>query len=256
VSLDVIAVGKRYLPPPRSLRLVARVASDEPVDALHDINFSVAPGEVVGLVGPNGAGKTTLLKVIATLLEPTTGTVVVDGFDIGRSAHEARARLGLVLTDERSTYWRLTGRQNLEFFGVLAGLSRPEAQRRADELLSHVGLADRDKRVMGYSSGMRAALNLARAMIAQPSVLVLDEPTRSLDPLASAATCGLLREQADEGRAVLLSSHRIDEVASLCDRVVVILSGSVRYVGPPDPGQRGDAARQLFAMLASESDGS
>jgi ABC-2 type transport system ATP-binding protein len=252
VSLEVVDVGKRYLPPRRLLRLVARVASDEPVDAVRDVSFGVAPGEIVGLVGPNGAGKTTLLKIIATLLEPSTGTVLVNGFDTVRSAHDARSRLGLVLTDDRATYWRLTGRQNLEFFGVLAGLTRSAARQRADELLAHVGLADRDKRVMGYSSGMRSALNLARAVMTEPAVLVLDEPTRSLDPLASAATCDLLREQAKKGSAVLLSSHRIDEVAALCDRVVVLLAGSVRYVGPPDPDERGDAAVRLFEMLADD----
>jgi ABC-2 type transport system ATP-binding protein len=253
VSLELRGVAKTYMPAPWYLRPVVRVASSKPVDALHDVSFSVAPGEIVGLIGPNGAGKTTLLKIISTLLEPSAGTATIDGIDVVESPRAAREQLGLVLTGDRATYWRLSGRQNLEFFGVLAGLSVPESRRRAGEMLERLGLADRDRRVMGYSSGMRAALNVARATMGEPSLLVLDEPTRSLDPLASISVGHLLREQADAGRTVLLSSHRMDEVATWCDRVVVLIDGTVRHVGPAGGADNDKAARELLELLEREA---
>ncbi len=245
-------VGKQYMRAPWYLRPFVRVASTKTVDALHDVTFDVRPGEIVGLVGPNGAGKTTLLKIIGTLLEPSAGSVMIDGVDVLADPRQARARLGLVLNSERATYWRLDGRQNLEFFGVLAGLALPEARRRATDLLERLGLADRDRRVMGYSSGMRAALNVARAVMAEPSLIVLDEPTRSLDPIASVTVGKMMREQADAGRSVLLSSHRMDEVATWCDRVVVLIDGSVRHVGPIGDGDFELAARELLELLERE----
>ena len=253
MTLRVEGIGKQYLPPPWYLRPVIRAAMSEPVDALRDVSFSVESGEVVGLIGPNGAGKTTLLKIVSTLLVPTAGSVVLDGIDAVASPERALRRLGLLLTEDRSTYWRLSGRSNLEFFGVLAGLKPDVARARADELLARMGLADRDRRVMGYSSGMRSALGIARAIIAEPSLIVLDEPTRSLDPLAAVQVGTMLREQAAAGRSVLLSSHRMDEVAAVCDRVILIFDGSVRYCGPADVGGQGDAARNLLALLTRET---
>jgi ABC-2 type transport system ATP-binding protein len=252
VTLRVEGLGKRYPLPPRLLRPIMRVAARDEVDALRDVTFDVAPGEIVGLVGPNGAGKTTLIKMIATLLEPTTGRVVLDGVDVVDDPVRARRRMGLVLTDDRSLYWRLDGRQNLEVFGVLAGLPPAAARVRAGELLEQLGLAHRDKRVMGYSSGMRSALNIARAVLARPSLVVLDEPTRSLDPVASVEVAELLRREAAQGRSVLLSSHRLDEVASVCDRVVVIVDGRVRHVGPPG-GADTTAGAHLLELITRET---
>ncbi len=255
MSLQLEGVGKQYMRAPWYLRPFVRTASTTTVDALRDVTFDVAPGEIVGLVGPNGAGKTTLLKIISTLLEPSAGSVVIDGVDVIASPRQAREKLGLVLSGDRATYWRLDGRQNLEFFGVLAGLPLPEARRRATELLERLGLAHRDRRVMGYSSGMRAALNIARAVMAEPSLIVLDEPTRSLDPIASVTVGKLLREQADTGRSVLLSSHRMDEVATWCDRVVVLIDGGVRHIGPIGDGDFQEAARDLLEILEREVSG-
>ncbi len=229
--LVVERVSKLY-PRPRGLqRLLIRGASSESVYALRNVSVSVAAGEVVGLVGPNGAGKTTLIKIIATLLEPTLGSVHVDGLDVRRQPALVRGRIGLVLADDRSLYWRLSGRENLEFFGVMNGMSTSDARRRAGELLERVGLASRDKLVFGYSSGMRARLSLARALLSRPPLLVLDEPTRALDPLATADVAGLLRDAADGGVAVLLSSHRLDEIENVCDRIAVVVRGAVRYDG-------------------------
>ena len=205
--LEVRGVGMVYPVLRGLMRFVVRTATDHEVVALRGVDLQVASGEVVGLVGPNGAGKTTLLKIISTLLQPTTGSVLVDGYDPSQDARAVRDRIGLVLADDRALYWRLTGRENLEFFGVMHGLTRRDARARAGVLLDQVGLASRDKLVFGYSSGMRARLSLARALLARPPLLLLDEPTRALDPIASAAVAGMIRDLADEGIAVLLSSH-------------------------------------------------
>lgn len=253
--LTVDDVSKTYLPPPGLLRPLIRTATNQPVEALRAVSFDVEPGQIVGLVGPNGAGKTTLMKVIGTILEPNGGAVTVDGHDVVRDPRAAKRRLGLVLAEDRASYWRLTGRANLEFFGRISGLSPATARERAGELLERVGLVESDKRVFGYSAGMRNRLNLARALLCRPSVLVLDEPTRSLDPIASAETATLLREVAADGCAVLLSSHRLDEVESVCDRMVVLVAGQVRFNGAPvdfDADRTGIASR-LVELLREDA---
>jgi ABC-2 type transport system ATP-binding protein len=248
--LEVEHVSKRFEPPPRLLRLLSRVASPEPVQALTDVSLFVAPGEVVGLVGANGAGKTTLLHIVASLLEPTTGRVVIDGLEARTESIEVRRRLGIVIADDRGFYWRLTGRQNLALFGVLAGLPRAEADRRAGELLEEAGLAHRDRMVFGYSSGMITRLHLARALLANPPLLLLDEPSRSLDPLVKKQVTRLLRRLADDGHAVLLSSHDLDEVVAICDRVVVLNEGSVVLTDTPQGLRaRGDGVTELLQAL-------
>jgi len=253
--LDVDAVSKVYAPPPPWLRPLVRTAAREPVSALRGVSLRVERGEIVGLVGPNGAGKTTLIKVISTLLEPTSGSATVDGFDTIRRSDRVRERLGLVLEGDQGLYDRLTGRHNLELYGALAGLSRTAARRRADELLDRLALSDRDKLVFGYSAGMKTRLSIARALIADPPLIVLDEPTRSLDPVASRFALRLLRGLADDGHAVVLSNHRLDEVVAVCSRVVAIVGGTVRYAGAPlDLGRTpGDAAHELSELLEREA---
>ena len=250
--LEVEGLGKTYLPPTGFLRPLVKVAAKAPVLALTDVSFTVGPGEIVGLVGPNGAGKTTLIKILGTLLQPTTGRASVGGFDVVERPHEVRRRLGLVLADDRGLYWRMTGRQNLEFFGVVAGLTRADARRRAQELLDALELSDADKLVFGYSTGMRARLNIARSLVADAGLLVLDEPTRSLDPLATAHVAELLQDLAGQGRSILLASHRLDEVTTLCARVVVLVGGRCRFVGAPDELGSADTARELTELLKRE----
>jgi ABC-2 type transport system ATP-binding protein len=231
--LQVEEVVKTYPPPPTWLRPAIRVASRVPVPALRGVSLTAAPGEVVGLVGPNGAGKTTLIKIIASLLAPTSGRVSIAGHDVLADRERACSELGLVLEGDRGLYGRMTGRENLEFFGAMAGLDRGRARRRADELIELLELAGRDKLVFAYSAGMRMRLSLARALMGEPSLLVLDEPTRSLDPLVSRFTGRLLRQLAAEGRTVLLSNHRLDEVVAVCDRLIAIIDGQVRFHGRP-----------------------
>jgi len=254
--LHVDQVTKVYKPPPPLLRPFVRTAVKKSVLALADVSFRVEAGGIVGLVGPNGAGKTTLIRIITTLLEPTSGTVTLDDLHVDRDGHEFRRRIGLVLSDDRGLYWRLTGRQNLHFFGVMAGLKRAEAVRRTTELMQEVGLAGRDKLVFGYSAGMRTRLSLARALLIDPPLLVLDEPTRSLDPVATREVGDMLRRLAARGHAVLLSSHRLDEVADVCTKVVALVGGTIRFEGAPAElaADRAGSMEALVRLLTQDTE--
>jgi ABC-2 type transport system ATP-binding protein len=211
-----------------------------PVEALAGVDLTVPWGGVVALLGPNGAGKSTLLRILGTTVLPDAGSVEVAGHDVVADPVAARRSVGLVLGDERSWYWRLSGRENLEFFGALHGLRRTQVRVRTHELLTSVGLAEAaDRRFDRYSSGMRARLSLARALLCEPPVLLFDEPTRTLDPLAAASFREEVQSQAGAGRAVLFATHDLHEAAALADRVVVLVSGRVRAVSDDrvDAGQ-------------------
>jgi ABC-2 type transport system ATP-binding protein len=249
--LSVEGVVKRYSPPHPLLRFVVRGASRREITAVDGIDVRVEPGEIVGLVGPNGAGKTTLIKIIAGLVEPTEGRVRV-----GDTADDLIARrrlLGMVFADERGLYWRLSGRENLAFFGGVYGFSRSIALERASTAMAQVGLDVDDRLVFGYSTGMRAKLSLARALMADPPYLVLDEPSRGLDPVVRADIRTLLRGLADEGRGVLISSHELDDVSVMCDRVVVIVAGRVRFDGPLNELKGETASAALMSLLRDDS---
>ena len=182
--LAVADVRRTYAPPRGLMRLVSRAASEEIVVALDGVTLEAAAGRVFGLVGPNGAGKSTLIRIISGLIDPDSGSVRVAGADTVTDRIEASRALGLVLADDRSLYWRLTGRQNLAFHGALYGMSREHAAARADELLERVGLAHRDRRVFGYSTGMRASLGIARALMHDPSrvrEVEIDDGAANLD---------------------------------------------------------------------------
>ncbi len=252
--LVVDRVVRSYSPPSGILRLVTKSAVDHTVVALDDVSLIAEPGRIRGLVGPNGAGKTTLIRIVAGLLAPDSGEVSVAGHDPSTDRRSAGRALGLVLADDRSLYWRLTGRQNLEFHGVLHGLSRTQASRRAGQLLERVGLSGRDRKVFGYSTGMRAKLAIARALAHDPAVLVLDEPTRSLDPVAAGEVCAMLRDLASEGRTLVLSSHRLEELERTADDVTVLVEGRIRFDGAMHELRTSDTsvATALEAMLRAD----
>ena len=257
-TLVVSGVGMTYRPPGGLLRLLVNTATTEPVRALDGVSFQVEPGEVVGLVGPNGAGKSTLLRVITTLTVPTEGEVTLGGMRLHPGNPRLRNRFGLSLPEDRSFYWRLTGRQNLEYFAALAGLERSVARVRIDQVMAERGLTAVDKAVFGYSSGMLAQLGIARATLHRPSLLVLDEPTRSLDPVAGAEFCAEIRRLAEQETAVLMASHRLDEVAMACDRVLALVGGRLQWTGTAaeiarDPAGLGQRLRDLVS--ASEEIG-
>jgi ABC-2 type transport system ATP-binding protein len=214
--------------------------------ALNGVNMDVAPGEVVAILGPNGAGKSTLLRILGTTVLPDEGSAMVGGYDVSTDASAVRRHIGVTLGDERSWYWRLSGRRNLEFFGAMYGLRRSAARDRARELLREVGLeAAGHRRFDGYSSGMRARLSLARALLMSPPVLLLDEPTRAIDPVAAADFRRRIHDLASRDRRVLLlATHDLYEAAAVADRVVVLSAGRIRAVR-----ERGARPDELEAEL-------
>jgi len=199
------------------------------VQALAGVSFDVERGEVVSLLGPNGAGKSTLLRILGTTILPDTGTVTVAGHDVLQDAAGARRSLGVMIGDERSHYWRLSGRRNLAFFAALAGMSRREAVARTQQLLEEVRLAEAAERRVGeYSSGMRARLALARAMLADPPLLLLDEPTRNLDPLSASHFRRSTSRLARENRAgILFATHNLHEAVAISTRILVLSAGRI-----------------------------
>jgi len=201
------------------------------VAALRDVDLEISRGARAALLGPNGAGKTTLLKLIGGLLLPSVGEVTVNGLSTARHNTAARRSVGLVMNEERSFFWRLSGRQNLEFFGALDDLSGKRLRLRVDELVELTGLESFvDKPFSSYSSGMKQRLAMARGLLTDPDVLILDEPTRTLDPIARDELVELILERihADLGRTLLIATHRFEETELLCDSALVIDRGSVR----------------------------
>lgn len=205
--------------------------------ALQDVTFEVGAGEFFGLLGPNGAGKTTLFKVLSTSIIPDSGIAVVAGSDVVQDAAGVRRALTPVLANERSLNWRLSGRENLRMFAALYGIHGSEAATRIDAVLRLVRLEhEGTKSVSRYSSGMKQRLLIARALITRPRVLLLDEPTRSLDPVSAAEFRDFLKEDVvrREGCTVLLATHSPEDVVELCDRVGVIQKGRLIEVGVPE----------------------
>jgi ABC-2 type transport system ATP-binding protein len=206
----------------------------DPVTALDGVSLAIPAGEVHGLLGPNGAGKTTLVKILSTVLLPTGGRASVLGHDVVADARSVRPRIGIVFGGERGLYWRLSGRQNLEYWGALYKLSRAEIRERTEQLLDRVGISERaDERVETYSRGMKQRLHLARGLIGDARVLFLDEPTTGMDPLAAREFRALIGELRGEGRTILLATHDMAEAETLCDRVTLIDRGAILATESP-----------------------
>ncbi len=200
---------------------------------LDGIDLAIAGGELHAVLGPNGAGKTTLLRIIAGITDPTEGTVTVDGVSKRPGAdRELRRRIGLVPSSATSFYMRLSGYENLLFFARLEGLPKRDASRRSRQVLEMVGLAeDSDRRAGHYSNGMQRRLSVARAMLTEPALLLVDEATQGLDPDGARSVRALFRDIADRDTAVLWTTQRIDEIRAFADRVSFLHGGRFRFVG-------------------------
>src|SRR5574341_461069 len=214
--------------------------------AVDGIDLRVEEGEIFGVLGPNGAGKTKTLRMLATLLEPTSGRARVLGIDVRERPREVRARLGAMLSGERSLYWKLTGRENLEYFAALYHVPLRETRARIDRALGEVKLADRaDDYVERYSTGMRQRLALARALLPDPPLLILDEPTVGLDPQAARDLRERVRDLRRQGRTVLLTTHYMEEADQLCDRVAIIDHGRIVALDTPAALKRTVRAEEI-----------
>jgi ABC-2 type transport system ATP-binding protein len=250
LAVETLALTKRY-PRQRGLGdvLLGRPAGEKL--ALNGISLTIEHGEIFGLLGPNGSGKTTLLKLLSTILSPSAGTARVFGTDVTRDPRRVRELVALVTGEERSLYWRLTGRQNLEFFGRLYGLDGATLRKRSDELLDVFDLGDAgDARVAGYSTGMRQKLAIARGLMSSPRLLFLDEPTRGLDPVAAHALLRLVRERAVErfDNTVILTTHIAREVEQLCEHIAMLDHGTLVYEGTVDDLRRSLERGQAFEL--------
>ena len=205
-----------------------------PIRAVDQVSFEARDGEITGLLGPNGAGKTTTLRMLYTLMQPDSGRVLVDGLDAAGRPDDVRRRLG-VLPDARGLYKRLTARENIAYFGRLHGLDDSLVEARIERLGVALGMQDfLDRRTEGFSQGQRTKTAIARALVHDPRNVLLDEPTDGLDVMTTRSLRQFLCALRTEGRCVLFSSHIMQEVAALCDRIVVIAQGRVMAQGTPD----------------------
>ena len=202
--------------------------------AVDGVSLQIREGEVFGLLGPNGAGKSTTIRMLCTLLEPTSGTARVNGFDIRRQSNQVRQSLGIVLGGERSIYWKLTARENLEYYANLYHVPPAVARRRITELLARMNLTDRaDDLVEKFSSGMKQRVAIGRALLANPPIILLDEPTLGLDPQAARGVRELVKTLRDEGHTILLTTHYMEEADQLADRIGIIDQGKIIALDPP-----------------------
>ena len=221
------------------------------VTALDGIRFSAGDGEVTGLIGPNGAGKTTALRILYTVLRPDAGSARVDGLDTVGQRRAVQGRIG-VLPDTRGLYPRLTGREHIRYYGRLHGMNGTDLEGRIDGLVHALSMDDfADRRAKGFSKGQVRKVALARALVHRPRNLLLDEPTNGLDVASSRAVHALIRGFRDEGRCVLFCSHIMQEVAAVCDRIVVISKGRLAAEGSPAELLRRTGAENLEEMFLS-----
>lgn len=224
--------------------------------AVAGVSFRVQRGEIYGLLGPNGAGKTTTLRILSGLMKPTSGRALIDGAEVTEDGHRAKGAIGF-LTANTGLYQRLSPRELLPYFGELHGLDRATIDRRVRELIEWLGIEPfADVRCGALSTGQKQRTNIARALIADPPVLILDEPTLGLDVLSNRVILDFIRRERDHGKAVLLSTHYLDEAEALCDRIGLLHQGRIIAEGDM-PALRARAGRErltdIFLALVGDS---
>ena len=201
--------------------------------AVKDVTFQAQAGQVFGLLGPNGAGKTTTMRMLSTMLTPTSGTAMVDGYDIRTHKDAVRSRLG-ILVESAGLYARSTAREHLRYIGGLHGLDGASLERQIDYLIEALDMQEfAERRAQGFSRGMTRKVVLGMALVHDPPNVILDEPTQGLDVVSTRTVRDIIRRFRDEGRCVILSTHHMDEVERLCDRVAIIYRGEIMARGTP-----------------------
>lgn len=219
-----------YPTPKKYIEYITKPFTSECFTALRGVSINIKKGDRVAFLGANGAGKTTLLKLIGGLLYPSSGLIKVNEFDTTKENLKARKYVGFVLNEERSFYWRLTGIENLKFFGTLDNLHGKLLDEKVNTLINLVGLKDaKDKLFAGYSSGMKQRLAIARGLLSDPSILILDEPTRTLDPISARDIKNILLERIhiSKERTLLIATHSFREAGALCNRVCFMKKGEI-----------------------------
>ena len=248
------SVRKVFRHRPAFFNWVGRERAGETI-ALDRVSFSAGAGETVALLGPNGSGKTTALKLISTILLPDAGTVRVENFDSARQPRNIRKHVGFAVATERSFFARLSARENLAFFAALDEVSRSERRTRIDEVLRETGLEEQaDTLVMKFSSGMYQRLGIARALVKRPSVLLLDEPTRSLDAGTTAHFWNTVRGLARQQTTILLATHNFAEAVALADRLALLHRGRLLADRAISAGDNADTLRSFYFQMTGEID--
>ncbi len=226
------------------------------VQAVKNVSFSAPDGQITGLLGPNGAGKSTTLRMLYTLLKPETGSAQIDGFDVREKPIEVQKRIG-VLADARGLYPRLTSRENIRYYGKLHGLEGARLESQIDALLTMLDMQSiADRKTEGFSTGEKLKVAIARTLVHNPQNILLDEPTNGLDVMSTRAMRQFILRLRDEGKCVLFTSHIMQEVAALCDQIVIISQGSVSAHGSPDELRKQTVKENLedafVAVIGSE----
>jgi ABC-2 type transport system ATP-binding protein len=257
-AIETVGLVKEFEKGRRTLLQRLRREPDrrERFRAVDGIDLRVERGEIFGVLGPNGAGKTTTMRMLATLLEPTDGSATVLGLDVVRDAREVRRRMGAVLSDGRSLYWKLTARENLEYFAALYHVPGSETRARVTAALETVRLDDRaDDYVERFSAGMRQRLVLARALLPDPELLLLDEPTVGLDPQSARDLRDRVLALRARGRTVLLTTHYMEEADQLCDRIAIVDHGRVVALDTPAGLKRTITATEVVRLEVGAAEG-
>jgi ABC-2 type transport system ATP-binding protein len=244
---------------PRSIReiMLHPFGRARRIEALRGVDLDVREGEILGLLGPNGAGKTTLLKIFSCLVLPDTGQATVLGTPT-EDENRVKRTIGLVSTDERSFYWRLSARENLRFFARLYDVPVRSTESRIDELLERVDLVEAaDRPFSGYSSGMKQRVSIARALLHDPPILLMDEPTRSLDPASSIALRGFIDRELNrrDGKTIVLATHDLREAEAISHRVAILVSGRIRELGTVEKVRRWGVRDRLFRLELEQFEG-
>ncbi|MFH1363917.1 MAG: ABC transporter ATP-binding protein [Candidatus Omnitrophota bacterium] len=236
-AVEINNLSKEFIQKEKPASFLASKRNKKNIVALDDINLQIKKGECFGLVGINGSGKTTLLKLLATLILPTKGTANINGYDIVRDAIKVCAITGFVSSGQRSFYWRLTGRQNLEFFAALYELFQLEARRRIDELATLLEIEKyMDFTFYNCSAGIQQRFFLAQSLLHNPDVLLLDEPMKGLDTVIAKQLWSFIKEKfvREQGKTVLFTTHDHDEMAMFSDRMAILEHGQIKTVGTRD----------------------
>jgi sodium transport system ATP-binding protein len=228
------------------------------VEAVRGVSFEARDGEITGLLGPNGAGKTTTLRMLYSLLPPDKGEIRIDGLNPESDAMAIKRTLGVV-PDGRGLYTRLTARENIRYYGQLHGMAEPRIRQRIDELVGTLGMEDFiDRRTEGFSQGQRVKVAIARAMVHEPQTVLMDEPSNGLDVMSTRALRKYILSLKANGQSVVLSTHIMQEVAALCDRIVIIAKGQVAADGTAEELQEKsgcDSIEDAFVALIGSEEG-